>query len=150
MTASDRKNALNKWSLFFIFCNNDHSYFHCLARGSWSLSLTRRCHCCRSSPSLLPLEVQTAMVAEFYGVIHVMEEAQKMGFTNVWLECISALICVAFTARNKVSWMFCNWWNSCLNYCGKIRFRVTHIFHEENVCADKLVNLWFIHKESFH
>jgi len=31
------------------------------------------------------LEVQNAMVAEFYGVIHVMEEAQKMRLTNVWL-----------------------------------------------------------------
>jgi len=29
------------------------------------------------------LEVQTTMVVEFYEVIHVMEEAQKMGFTNV-------------------------------------------------------------------
>jgi len=29
------------------------------------------------------LEVQTTMVAEFYGVIHFMEKAQKMGFTNV-------------------------------------------------------------------
>jgi len=29
------------------------------------------------------LEVQTALVAEFYGVIHAMEEAQKMGLTNV-------------------------------------------------------------------
>jgi len=31
------------------------------------------------------LEVQTTIVAEFYGVIHDMEEAQKMGLTNVWL-----------------------------------------------------------------
>jgi len=29
------------------------------------------------------LEVQTALVVEFYGVIHAMEEAQKMGLTNV-------------------------------------------------------------------
>jgi len=29
------------------------------------------------------LEVQTTMVAKFYGVIHVMEEFQKMGLTNV-------------------------------------------------------------------
>ena len=28
------------------------------------------------------LEVQTALVAEFYGVIHAMEEAQKMRLTN--------------------------------------------------------------------
>jgi len=29
------------------------------------------------------LKVQTNMVVEFYGVIHAMEEAQKMGLTNV-------------------------------------------------------------------
>jgi len=27
---------------------------------------------------------------------------------------------------------------------------VTHIFREENVCVDKLTNLGFIHRESFH
>jgi len=43
------------------------------------------------------------MVAEFYGVIHAMEEARKMGLTNVWLECDFALVCAAFTARTNVS-----------------------------------------------
>jgi len=33
------------------------------------------------------LKVQTTLVVEFYGVIHTMEEAQKMGLTNVRLEC---------------------------------------------------------------
>ena len=47
-------------------------------------------------------------------------------------------------------WMLRNRWNTCLNYCEKIRFRVTHIFCEGNVCADKLANLGFIHKESLH
>ena len=96
------------------------------------------------------LEVQTALVAEFYGVIYAMEEAQKMGLTNVWLECDSALVCVAFTAGTNVPWMLCNRWNACLNFCGTIRFRVTHIFREGNACADKLANLGFIHRESFH
>jgi len=54
------------------------------------------------------LEVQTAMVVEFYGVIHAMEEDQKMELTNVWLECDSALFCAAFTARTNVSCMFRN------------------------------------------
>jgi len=46
------------------------------------------------------------MVVEFYGVIHAMKEAQKMGLTNVWLECDSAFICNVFTARiNVVLWM---------------------------------------------
>ncbi|KAK8464705.1 hypothetical protein PHAVU_010G062100 [Phaseolus vulgaris] len=49
---------------------------------------------------------ETAMLAEFYGIIHAMEEVQKMGLTNVWLECNSTLVCVAFTARTNVPWMF--------------------------------------------
>ena len=89
------------------------------------------------------LEVQTALVVEFYGVIHAMEEAQKMGFIDVWLECDSALVCDAFAARTNVPWKLRNRWNVCLNYCGKIRFRVTHIFREGNGCADKLANLRF-------
>jgi len=97
------------------------------------------------------LEVQSAMVAEFYGVLHAMEEAQKMELTNVWLECDSALVCVAFTVRTNVPWMLRNRCNTCLNYYGKIKFRVTHIFREGNVCvANKLTNLGFIHKEYFH
>ena len=48
------------------------------------------------------IEVQTALVTKFCGVIHAMEEAQKMGFTNVWLECDFALVCVVFTARTNV------------------------------------------------
>ena len=55
-----------------------------------------------------------------------------------------------FTARTNVLWMLCNQWNTCLNYCRKIKFRVTRIFHEGNTCADKLTNLGFIHRESFH
>jgi len=34
------------------------------------------------------LEVQTVMVAEFYGVIHAMEEAQKMGLLMSGLNVI--------------------------------------------------------------
>jgi len=46
--------------------------------------------------------------------------------------------------------MLRNRWNTCLNYYEKIKFRVTHIFREGNVYADKLANLRFIHRESFH
>jgi len=74
------------------------------------------------------LDVQTVLVAGFYGVIYALKEAQKLGLTNAWLECDFALVCVAFTARTNVPWMLRNRWNTCLNYCGKIRFRVTHIF----------------------
>jgi len=74
------------------------------------------------------LEVQTVMVVEFYGVIHALEETQKMGLTNVWLECDSALVCAAFTTGNNVPWMLRNRWNTYLNYCGKIRFKILIFF----------------------
>jgi len=70
------------------------------------------------------LEVQTALIAEFYGVIYAVEETQKMGLTNVWLKCDSALVYATFTDRTNVLWMLQNRWITCLNYCGKIRFRV--------------------------
>jgi len=54
------------------------------------------------------LDVYTALVAEFYGVIYALEEVQKMGFTNVLLECDFSLVCVAFTTRTIVPWMFRN------------------------------------------
>ena len=85
-----------------------------------------------------------------YEIIHTMKKTQKMGFTNVWLECDSALVRVVFTTRTNVPCMFCNRWNTCLNYYGKIRFRITHIFREENTCLYKLANLGFIHIKSFH
>jgi len=32
------------------------------------------------------LDIWTALVAVFYGVIHAIEEAKKMGLTSLWLE----------------------------------------------------------------
>jgi len=38
------------------------------------------------------LDVQIALVAEFYEVIYALKEAQKLGLTNVWLECDYILV----------------------------------------------------------
>ena len=48
------------------------------------------------------LDVHTVLGAGVYGVIHAIEEAQKMGLTGLWLECDSALICGAFHVRTNV------------------------------------------------
>jgi len=37
-----------------------------------------------------------------------MKEAQKMGLTNVWIECDSVLVCVVFTASTNVPWILRN------------------------------------------
>jgi len=38
----------------------------------------------------------------FCGVIHALEEAKKMAFSNLWLECDSALVCDTFTSRTTI------------------------------------------------
>jgi len=48
------------------------------------------------------LYIQITLVAEFYRVIHVIEEAKKMCLSSLWLECDSTLVCVAFTSRTNV------------------------------------------------
>jgi len=54
------------------------------------------------------LDVRTALVAEFYGVIYALEEVQKLGLINVWLKCDFVLVCAVFTARTNVPWMLRN------------------------------------------
>ena len=96
------------------------------------------------------LDIQTALVGEFYGVIHAIEEAQKMGLTSFWLECDSVLVCASLTTRTNIPWILRNGWNTFLDYSGKISFRISHIFCEGNGCVDQLANLGFIHREKFH
>jgi len=96
------------------------------------------------------LEVQIAMVLEFYGVIHAMEEAQRMRLTNVWLECDSALVCVAFTVRSNVRGCFVINGILVLIIVGKSGLELLLFFMKGNACAYKLANLRFIHRESFH
>jgi len=52
------------------------------------------------------LEVQTVLVAEFYGIIHALEEAQKIGLIMYGWNVI--MVCVAFTTRINVPWMLRN------------------------------------------
>jgi len=54
------------------------------------------------------LDIQTTLLAKFYGVIHVIEEAKKMCLTSLWLECDYVLVCVACTTRIIVPWILRN------------------------------------------
>ena len=99
--------------------------------------------------SLHFLKFRQLWLLSFMELYMLWRKLKRWGL-NIWLEYDFALVCVAFTARTNVSWMLRNRWNTCLNYCGEIRFRVTHIFREGNACVDKLTNLGFIHRESFH
>ena len=42
------------------------------------------------------------------GLFSCNSEFSVVGLTNVWLECDSTLVCVAFIVRTNVPWMLCN------------------------------------------
>jgi len=94
--------------------------------------------------------IQSSLVVEFMmGVIFALEEAQKASYSFLWLECDCSLVYSTFYARTQVPWIIRNRWNKYLAYCTGIAFKVSHIFREGNHCADKLVNLCFLHRQNF-
>ena len=96
------------------------------------------------------LKFRLLWLLSFIELYMLWRKLKRWGILMYGLNVDSALDCATFTVRTNVSWMLRNRWNICLNYCEKLRFRITHILHEENVCVDKLVNLKFIHRELFH
>jgi len=48
--------------------------------------------------------------------------------TNIWLECDYTFVSGAFNVRTKNLWILRNCWNTCFNYCGKIRFKLFIFF----------------------
>jgi len=58
------------------------------------------------------LDIQNTLVVEFYGVIHAIEEAKKMDFPCLWLECDFVLVCASFTIRAIFPWSLRNRWNT--------------------------------------
>jgi hypothetical protein len=44
-----------------------------------------------------------------------------------------------------VPWHLSNMWFNCKKLITNMNFIVSHIFREENQCADSLANIWSIH-----
>lgn len=65
-------------------------------------------------------------------------------------KCQDTTKMIALNVRTNVPWSLRNRWNKCLDYCGKIIFRVSHVFCKGNTYACKLANLRFIHRGNFH
>jgi len=54
------------------------------------------------------LGVQFSLVTEFMRVIISLEEVQKDGYIQLWLECDSSLVCHVFPSKSYVDWFFRN------------------------------------------
>jgi len=73
--------------------------------------------------------------------MRTLELAKQRNYTHIWLETDSRIVVLAFKSTDIVPWQIRNRWINCLNYTDSISFIVSHIYREENVCADRLANI---------
>lgn len=80
----------------------------------------------------------SAFHAELYGAIKAIELAHQFQWSNIWLECDSALVIKAINNRSLVPWRLRNRWENCMRITNSINFLATHVFREGNRCAGTL------------
>ncbi|XP_055962061.1 uncharacterized protein LOC130015619 [Mercurialis annua] len=87
----------------------------------------------------IPLGICFAYEAEMVAVIYAIQEAWRVGWNNIWIECDSLVIVNAIKGGNlAVPWKWKLAWQTCLFYLSKMNWVVTHIFREGNEAADIL------------
>lgn len=86
------------------------------------------------------LGVSYSLHAELVGAMFAIELPFDKGWHNLWLECDSMLVVSAFSNVSLVPWHIRNRWKNCIYLTRQIQFRVSHIFREDNTCADKLAS----------
>jgi ribonuclease HI len=70
-----------------------------------------------------------------------IEIAASNNWSFIWLESDSMLVVKAFTSPYMVPWKIKNRWLNALHMTKSMHFMVTHIFREQNTCADKLTSI---------
>jgi len=70
-----------------------------------------------------------------------METAQSKGYTHLWLETDSQLVCLALKSSANVPWVLRNRWPNCLFFVKNIKFIFSHVYRKGNTYADGLANL---------
>ncbi|KAE9620110.1 putative ribonuclease H-like domain-containing protein [Lupinus albus] len=66
--------------------------------------------------------------------------AHKKCWNCIWLECDSSLVVDISKGKGSPPWMLLNKWLKCRDILASMDYKVTHIFREDNVCADRLAN----------
>ncbi|KAF1892170.1 hypothetical protein Lal_00036528, partial [Lupinus albus] len=84
--------------------------------------------------------ISYSLFAELKAAIMAIEIVYYKGWRNIWLEYDSALVVNIFNGKGSVPWKLENIWRSCLLWLSSMCFKVSHIYREGNVCADKLAS----------
>jgi len=85
--------------------------------------------------------IGNSLHAEISGAMRAIELANTHQWTNLWLEVDSELVVKAFKNHSLVHWHLKNRWLNCIQISRTMNFMATHIYMEENTCADSLVSL---------
>lgn len=90
------------------------------------------------------LGILNSFSAELNAAMYAIEIASNSGWCRLWLESDFELVVKAFTSKDLVPGKLQNRWLNCMQLVEQMNFRVSHIFHEGNICADKLLVMLFI------
>lgn len=82
-----------------------------------------------------------AFHAELCGVMRAIELAEQYNWSNLWLECDSAIVINAIKNKTLIPWEIRNRWENCMYIISSMNFFATHVFREGNACADSLASL---------
>lgn len=81
-----------------------------------------------------------ALHAELVGVMITIETVVVRGWTKHWIERDSMLVIKAFKTSNVIHCKLRNRWLNCINMAHSMSFTLSHVYCEDNFCADKLTS----------
>lgn len=87
---------------------------------------------------VVSLGITFAFRAELLATMYAIELSYRYGWRSLWLESDSEMVVKAFANHSIVPWDLRNRWLNCISILSSMRFYVTHIFREGNICADRL------------
>jgi len=70
-----------------------------------------------------------------------IEIVAEQGWRNLWIESDSLLVVLAFKKKSLVPWKTSNHWKNCLDLCKNMNVFISHVYREDNSCANALANL---------
>jgi hypothetical protein len=75
--------------------------------------------------------------------MRAIELADSHDWRNLWLEVDSQFVIKAFKNPSLVPWKLRTRWMNCILLTSKMNFLATHIYREDNQCADTLASAGF-------
>lgn len=81
------------------------------------------------------------MLAEFCGILQIIEIAKEKNWLLLWIETDFILVVQPFSKPNLVPWQLRNRWTSYLLTSANMNFYISHTYREENSYAIFFANI---------